>query len=144
MDWEEYEKKCDEIRKENEKYLEIFKADLKDLSAKTIKSHIENVSFYINDYLLREDAINMADGITYIDSYLGYYFIRRCMWSTPATIKSTAASIKKFYKSMMEHGFVEKTSYDDLCCEIKDNIEFWQEDCAEYNDPNADDPFDIR
>ena len=65
------------------------------------------------------------------------------MWSTPSTIKSTAASIKKFYKCMMEHGFIKKSDYDDLCDEIKENMEFWQEDCAAYNDPDADNPFDI-
>ena len=143
MDWEEYEKKCDEIRKENEKYLKIFEADLKVLSKKTIRSHIENVGFYINEYLLREDALSMAEGVTYIDSYLGNYFIRKCMWSTPSTIKSTAASIKKFYKSMMEHGFIDKMSYDHLCADIKENIESWQEDCEVYNDLDADNPFDI-
>ncbi len=35
-----------------------------------------------------------------INDFLGEFFIRKCMWSTPGTIKRTAASIKKFYKFM--------------------------------------------
>lgn len=143
MDWEEYEKKCDEIREENIQYLEVFAEDIKGLSRKTIRTHLGNVDFFINEYLPREDVLSMKSGIDYIDSYLGYYFIRKCMWSTPSTIKSTAASIKKFYKSMMEHGFIERKRYDYLCSVIKDNIEFWMEDCAAYNDPDEDNPFDI-
>ena len=44
------------------------------------------------------------------------------MWSTPGNIKTTAASIKKFYKSMFEHGYIEKADYNFLCSEIKENM----------------------
>ena len=143
MDWEEYEKNCDEIRKQNKRYLDIFAEDIKGLSPKAIRTHLDNVDFYINEYLLREDALSMEQGVTHIDSYLGYFFIRKCMWSTPSTIKSTAASVKKFYKSMMEHGFIKDKHYDYLCTVIKENMELWQEDCAAFNDPDADNPFDF-
>ena len=143
MDWEEYEKKCDEIRKENKRYLDIFAEEIKGLSSKTVRAHLDNADFYINEYLLREGPLSMKEGITGIDDFLGYFFIRKCMWSTPSTIKSNAASIKKFYKCMMEHGLVQKEEYNDLCFTIKENMEQWQKDCAAYNDPDADDPFDI-
>ena len=111
------------------------------LSAKTINNHISNVDFYINEYVLREEPRPMNDGIFKIDMYLGFFFIRKCMWSTPGTIKSTAASIKKFYKSMADHGIIEVSDYEYICSEIKDNMEEWQTDCALYNDPDAPDPF---
>ena len=143
MDWEEYEEKCDEIRKENKRYLELFEKDLEGLSPKTIRDRLDNVDFYINEYLLREDALRMDSGVTQIDNYLGYFFIRKCMWSTPATVKSTAASIKKFYKCMKDHGYIEGDEYGYLCSVIKENMELWQEDCAAFNDPDGDDPFDF-
>ena len=143
MDWEEYEEKCEEIRKENKRYLEIFEKDLEGLSPKTVRNHLDNVEFYINEYLLREDALRMNEGITQIDNYLGYFFIRKCMWSTPATVKSTAASIKKFYKCMKDNGYIEGDEYGYLCSVIKDNMELWQEDCAAFNDPGADDLCDF-
>ena len=143
MEWEEYEKECDEIRMKNQEYLEIFEADIKHLSPKTVRNHLENVDFYINHYLLREDPLSMDHGAYMLDGFLGYFFIRKCMWSTPASIKRTAASIKKFYKSMKDHGFISKDDYDYLCEEIKENMEDWQQDCAAYNDPDADNPFDF-
>jgi hypothetical protein len=55
------------------------------------------------------------------------------MWSTPGTIKTTAASIKKFYKCMNEHGYISKDRYEDLCDVIKVNMEIWQDDCETFN-----------
>jgi len=63
------------------------------------------------------------------------------MWSTPSTIKSTAASIKKFYKYMFETDNIPKDDYLHLCEEIKAGMPEWTETCAEYNDQDADNPF---
>lgn len=144
FDYENYEKECEEIRASNSELLDMFKNDLElaGLSAKTIRSHISNVDFYINEYLLREKAHPMEDGVGMLDSFLGFFFIRKCMWSTPSTIKSTAASIKKFYKCMLDHGKIKKVEFDYLRSEIKENMEQWQADCAMYNDPDAENPFD--
>ncbi|MDO5151014.1 MAG: hypothetical protein Q4D76_16720 [Oscillospiraceae bacterium] len=143
MDYDEYIEECKKIKKENKILLDIFADYLKEqkLSDKTIKKHYENVDFYLNDYMLYEDAHPMQDGVCMIGDYLGYFFIRKCMWSTPGTIKSTAASIKKFYKCMLMAGKIEKDYYQNLCDEIKEGLPEWMDDCAEYNDPDGDDPF---
>ena len=100
FDYEEYERECDKIRQTNEELLALFEEELQDsgLSAKTVRRHLSNAEFYINEYLLREEPRPMEDGITELDMFLGFFFIRKCMWSTPGTIKSTAASLKKAYK----------------------------------------------
>ena len=143
FDYEEYERECDKIRQTNEELLALFEEELQDsgLSAKTVRRHLSNAEFYINEYLLREEPRPMEDGITELDMFLGFFFIRKCMWSTPGTIKSTAASIKKFYKCMMNHGKISKDDYVYLCDDIKENMEQWQTDCAVYNDPDAPNPF---
>ncbi|GAA4057447.1 hypothetical protein [Amphibacillus indicireducens] len=136
MDYDEYEKLCEKQREANDKYLGIFENDLKEasLKPKTIKDHLFNADFYINEYLLRMEPSEMQEGCGYkIDLFLGDFFIRKCMWSTPGTIKSTAASIKKFYKSMHEHGHVDQDSYRVLCDEIKESMGIWQADCEAYN-----------
>ena len=56
FDIENYEEECKKIRTENAKLLELFATDLDGLSEKTIQRHLRNVDFYINTYLLREDA----------------------------------------------------------------------------------------
>ncbi len=143
FDYEEYERECDKIRQTNEELLTLFEEELQDsgLSAKTVRRHLSNAEFYINEYLLREEPRPMEDGITELDMFLGFFFIRKCMWSTPGTIKSTAASIKKFYKCMLNHGKISKDDYAYLCDDIKENMEQWQTDCAVYNDPDAPNPF---
>lgn len=146
MSYEEYEKKCDEIRIINERYLKEFEDDLLNsgLKEKTVKKHFFNVDFYINTFLLREMPLEMTSGAgDYVNDFLGYFFIRKCMWSTPSTIKSNAASIKKFYKSMFERGYIEKSNYEELLDTIEDNMEFWLEDCESYNDPNSPNPFSL-
>jgi hypothetical protein len=50
---------CKKIRKANESLLADFETLLKSsgLSDKTISNHLSNIDFYINEYLLYEDAI---------------------------------------------------------------------------------------
>lgn len=143
FDYEAYEKECEAIMAQNKELLEIFKKDLTEagLSAKTINTHLSNVDFYINEYLLLEDANPMENGVSMLDMFLGDYFIRKCMWSTPGNIKTTAASIKKFYKCMLNHNKISKEDYAFLCDEIKNGMEDWQAECALYNDPDAPNPF---
>ena len=137
FDYEAYERKCEEIRECNEGYLVEFEETLvaAGLSDKTIKRHISNVDFYINTYLLREDAQEMPRGCYTTDDFLGYFFIRKCMWSTPSTIKQNAASFKKFYKCMLAHGHIEQADYDALLADIKEGMPLWLADCEEFNDP---------
>lgn len=143
MDYKDFDQFIDENRKENEKYLEMFREELekKGLTEKTIRRHLGNADLYINDFLPRRETL-MKDGCDLASEFFGYFFIEKCMWSTPASIKTTAASLKKFYKCMLEHGQIEKDDYEELCDTIKFSLEEWQDDCAQYNDPDQDSPFD--
>ncbi len=137
MTYEEYEILCEKQREKNKEYLDIFEKDLikSELGKKTINNHLSNVDFYINDFILREEPLEMKEGCGYyLSSFLGDYFIRKCAWSTPATIKTTAASIKKFYMSMLEHEYVSKEDYQYLSDIIKNEMRTWQADCARFND----------
>lgn len=44
---------------------------------------------------------------------------------------------------MLEHGKIKKRDYDYLCEEIKAGMPKWQEDCEQYNDLDAENPFDF-
>ncbi len=143
MNYDDYSNMCDKIMAKNSEYLDLFEHTLiaDGLKANTIKRHLFNVDFYINDFLLHEEPLSIDYGIERIDSFLGDFFIRKCMWSTPGNIKSTAASIKKFYKCMKDHEIVKKKDYEFLCSRIKNGMETWQNDCALYNDPDEPNPF---
>ena len=135
MDYQEYENQCNEIRRQNSEYLSLFEEDMRksSLTEKTIRRHLNNADFFINEFLLLADPIPMDTGMSRLDSFLGDFFIRKCMWSTPANIKSTAASIKKFYKSMLAHGLIDSIQYREFADTIKDNMKEWQEECARFN-----------
>lgn len=140
-----YEQKCNEIRMKNEIYLEEFKQGLVNAGLKenTINRHFQNVYFYINTYLMREEPLEMISGTHsfYLDDFFGYFFISKCMWSTPNSIRTNAASVKKFYKSMFQRGYIDKSDYRELLETIKYNMDTWLEDCESYNDPSAPNPF---
>ena len=134
-EYEKYEKDCERIRQENEQYLKMFEKELTDkgLSPKTIKQHLENVDFFINEYNLRDDALTVKDGMSGLDSFF-YFFIHKCMWSTPDTVRRTAASLKKFYKFLADNGIIDQDDYELFASDIKDGAPFWVEDCEDFND----------
>ncbi len=138
-DYETYELKCKIITENNYQFIQQFKEylTLQGLSDKTIRRHCDNVDFYLNTYSLREDANDYNFGCTSyaLDNFFGYFFIKKCMWSTPNSIKSTAASIKKFYAFMLSKEYITKEQYEILTFTIKTNMEFWQEECEDFNNP---------
>lgn len=80
--YEEFVKRCQKIRQENAELLEGFKEWLKGkgLSKKTIKKHISNTKFYLNEYLCYDDPPQTAvEGVGMINYFLGYWFIRKAM-----------------------------------------------------------------
>jgi len=143
--YEQYEKECKRIRKENENLLIDFKKWLsgKKLSKKTIDKHVSNVDFYINDFLLYEDAIEAADGVSSMGMFLGYWFIRKAMWSRKAAIKENAASLKKFYKFMLEKKKFSKESFEYLKETIKEDMPEWTATMERYDNPDIEDPEEI-
>ena len=143
--YEGYERACEERRSENEGYLDEFEEWLEaaGLSDKTIQRHLRNVDFFINTYLLRDDACDMEEGCLRMDDFLGYFFIRKCMWSTPKTINQNATSFKKFYKCMLEKGHITSQSYDMLLADIKTGMPMWLEDCADFNNPTDEEYDDL-
>ena len=140
-DYEKYEIECDEIRAENEKLLEEFSLWLKKsgLTDKTVSQHNENASFYINEFLLYSDINEAKDGACSISMYLGYWFIKKAMWSSEASIKSNATSLKKFYTFMNEKGLVDNKTLQDLKDTIKEEMPEWLAAIRKYDDLTIND-----
>ncbi|MCH9690652.1 MAG: phage integrase N-terminal SAM-like domain-containing protein [Gammaproteobacteria bacterium] len=128
-DYEKYEAECKQVKAENEKLLEAFESWLKasGLSENTIHTHFDNIDFYINYFLLYEDVTRPEDGAHDVSRFLGYWFIRKAMWSSPSTVKSSAASLKKFYTFLLEKRLIESAELNDLKASIKEGIYDWME-----------------
>ena len=129
----EYEAEYKKFKRENIQYLAVFVDDMvkEGLPKEIIEGHYKNVDFYLNIYLLRDGGDDMLSGCSdIIENYFGYYFIQKCSWASPSTMKETADSIEKFYKSMLEHGFVGKEDFETFCSVIENGLAGWQDFCA--------------
>jgi hypothetical protein len=140
-DYEKYEDESKAIREDNTLLLRDFEALLKSsgLSKKVIGNHLLNIDFYVNEYLLYEEATEAKDGVDAVDMFLGYWFIKKSMWASQASIKGNAASLKKFYAFMHEKGFIDKDDLDDLKETIKEGMPEWLATLKRYDDPSVDD-----
>lgn len=144
-DYEKYEKECERISQENAKLLDEFADSLaaKGLSEGTINKHRQNMDFYLNHFLLYEDVERPEAGVHMAGMFMGYWFIRKAMWASRASIKSNAASLKKFYTFMVAEGKVTQEELDDLKMEIKEGMPEWLATLDRYEDPDIDDPAEI-
>lgn len=120
----DYDKKIEENRKRNEKYIKKFEEWLneKGLVVKTIRKHLNNVDLYINDYLNYYDVIKVEEGMEEIYSFFDGWFIEKCLWASRSSLKEIASSIKKFYQYMSENNYVSVENYKDMCIFIKENM----------------------
>jgi hypothetical protein len=74
-----------------------------------------------------------------VDDFLGYWFIRKAAWSSPASIRSNAASLKKFYGFMAERDLIEKDDLSDLNASIKEGMPVWLEAAETSMEDEEDD-----
>lgn len=139
-DYEKYEADCKRIRKENKTLLKGFEDYLKkkNLSQKTIGKHVENIDFFINEFLLYEEAISPADGVGEVSYFLGYWFIKKAMWATEASIKSSISSLKHFYTWMNSQGNITDEALADMKLTIKEEKQEWIGTLSRYDDPDCD------
>lgn len=140
-DYEDYEKECKRIRQENNLILSRFATWLrkKQLSEDTIQKHVGNIDLYVNQFLLYEEVIEAKDGASEIGMFLGYWFIRKAMWSSVNQIKSNAASLKKFYTYMCEIGQTAQERLDDLNEAIREEMSEWIATMNRYDDQSITD-----
>ncbi len=129
MSYEDFEEESEAIREENRILLEGFEESLRQsgLKDKTIRKHVQNVDFYINDYLLYDSCTPAKEGVSAINGFFNWFFPRKAMWSSRASTKETAASLKKFYKFLAEMGAMPPADYLFLLAEVKSEMPEWLE-----------------
>jgi site-specific recombinase XerD len=144
-DYEQYKIECKRIRQSNAELLDDFESWLRKsgLADQTVSKHIDNIDFYINEYLLYEDAVEPQDGVYGVSMFLGYWFIRKAMWASESSIRSNAASLKKFYAFLHERGLVNKEDLDSLKETIKEEMPDWLATLARYDDLSITDMEDV-
>ncbi len=130
----------DDLPEENHGYMMMFQKDLaaSNLTSQTINHHLENADLFLNEYLWGWEEEHMEDGIARIDSFFMDYFIDQWPWASQTSIRQTAASIKKFYRSMLNHGKVSEDEYQLVGKTIQCRKEKWVEELRRRNEEDDD------
>lgn len=121
MEYEKFEALQKQQEKINDELLDEFSSFLlaTGLKAKTVKNHINNLDFFLNCFLLDTDLILPEEGIVELDSYFSDFFPRKAMWSSPTSVNSTCASVKKFYLFLLDKKMITKSEFQLLNVVIK-------------------------
>ncbi len=138
--YEEYESGSVELTKERQKNRQILLEfanylAAKKLAPKTIKKHLANIDFFINEYLLYDELVSPQDGIKKINHFLGYWFVRKATWSSVTSMKNNITSLKHFYSHLAATGLVGVAELLAMKREIKESKDEWLAALLEYDDP---------
>ena len=133
--YQKYEEDCSRIRESNKTLLTEFAARLESsgLSDKTINKHVFNIDIYINKYLLYEEAREAQDCACAVDTFLGYWFIKKTMWASRASLQGNAVSLKKFYAFLHEKGLVSAEDLAGLHQTIRQSMPKWLKTLDRYD-----------
>mgnify|MGYP001051781747 CR=1 FL=1 len=133
QDIDDLDSAANRIREENTRILADFERWLAEsgLKDKTIRKHVGNVEFYVNHYLLYDCLDRAGAGAVGINGFFSWFFPRKAMWSSPAAVKENVASLKKFYKFMVESGQTDESDYLFLLQSVKEDMQQW---LAHYED----------
>lgn len=133
-----------ELKGEIEKFLKEFRKWLEDKgkAESTVDRHLSNCNFFLNEYLMYENVDSVEESPHAIGHFLGYWFIKKAMWSSPASIKANAASLKLWCTFLAEKGLITQEELDEVKMEIKVMLPEWIASVERWNDPEVDDPWD--
>ena len=133
-DPDDYDQAVEKNKTDNARYLALFEQWLiaKNLRPRTVSNHVGNMRLFLDDYLNYYEAMPMEQGPMEIGLFLGDWFVRKCMWSSPASMKSTGASIKKFYLCMEESRLVEPGTSHLVNAIVKDGMPDWLEELDQW------------
>ncbi len=142
---DDYYKICNKMQQDNFKLLQEFLPWLKNkhLSEEVVKTHINNIDFYINQFLLHEIDCPAKEGAFYISEYLGDWFIRKVITSNEIQINANAASLLIFYTFMNEKGEITNDDLEDLSDTIREDLSDWTTAMKQYENSLITDMDDV-
>ena len=132
MSWNDFEELA---YMKHEVLADTFKEDIKNLSPKTIRRHLDNLDTFLNFHLVRRCGVDYESSDDYIPEFFSYTLKYKVLGLTEEEAKGYGATLRKFYKSMAEHDFYPKNELADTLAEIK-------EECSDLVE-GVDDGFDF-
>ena len=145
--FDDIDAEIEKIRTENKNLLKAFAEWLSEqgLARATIKRHLSNIDFYINEFLVYSMPLTPQEGMEggSVSMFLGFWFIRKTSWATKSTIKTNAASLKKFGEFLYQRGVIDQEDRDSIIETIREEMPSWLSTLARYDDPDITDMEDI-
>ena len=133
---DDYDRQVAEIHAYNARFYEQFAAWLvaSGLSTRTIKTHVENVQFFADEYLTYYEPLRRVDeaDASDIGSFLSNWFLRKAMWSSPNAVRSNIASFKKFFTWMGQQGHMDADAVAEILLDLKENRDEYVEAAQAY------------
>lgn len=142
-EWEDHETKCEKEAERNQKFLDIFEKDMieEGLSKRRRKNHLSNVDCYLNDYAMNYCYYaSMEEALDEISGFLTYHIPEKYIGSIKNIVQENATSLRKFYKCMAAHGFVDpkrlKDKKDDISEAVADGGKTYKQFRKEFLEDN--------
>lgn len=128
------------------KRLARFEANLKacGLSAKTVRTHMDNVAFFSVEYLAEQRGLSIEEGVDEIAEFMDHYLIRKNAWTSKTFMKSMATSIKKLYQYLADTGEISKQRNQEVRDLIRDNLADWIADFEAFEKESLLNAFEFR
>lgn len=116
MSWDDFEELA---YTKHEVLMDTFKEDIKNLSPKTIRRHIDNLDTFLNFHLVRKCGADFEPSAAYIESFFSFTLKYKVLGLSKDGAKGYGATLRKFYRSMAEHGFYPKEELAETLEDIK-------------------------
>ena len=122
----DYDTCIEKILEQNKYFMKLFEEDLdnKGVSEKTKSKHMNNIDLYLNSYIAHYKGKSVLTDLS-INYFIDIWFMRKCLWSSPSSVKGYITSFKKFFKCLNNHGIIDSGQYALILDEIKENKDEW-------------------
>ena len=138
---EDYEEMAARLTEANEEHLAHFTNDLilkKKMGKIKAHEHADRLRFFGNDYLLNYGEGDLVEGVSSFPSFVGDWFIRKCMWSDASSVKANVESFRLWLRFLGESKRISREELMHLHQCLDQDLEMWCLRARCYNDPEWD------
>lgn len=136
---ESYEEMEARLTAVNEELLAHFTNDLilkKKMGKKKAHEHADRLRFFGSDYLLGYQSEGLVEGVFSFPSFVGDWFIRKCMWSDVQSVKENVESFRLWLRFVGESGKLPASDLIRLHKRIDEDLDTWCLRAKCYSDPD--------
>lgn len=107
-------------------HLKEFKRSLDNagLSPRTVRAHVKNVGFFIDEYLTQR-RLSPEEGLDEVEHYLGDWLVNEDEYTSKTFLRDSAASLNKFYQYLASNGRVSHVRQREVQQSVRAHLSGW-------------------